>query len=207
MFSEAGFLEFLRSRRTVRQYRSGATDRELIERILEAARWAPSPHNVQPWRFAVVTDMATQDALARAMGDAWAEDLKRDGLSEEFIRLNLEGSRSRICGASAVIVVCMTEEDLDEYPDQFRQSAERTMALHSVGAAIENMCLMAHSMGLGTCWMCAPLFCPDVVVRVLGLPDGWQPQALLTIGWPAETPAAPRRKTLDALVRWYEPAK
>ncbi len=201
------FLGFLRSRRTVRQYRTEPVDRAHLEAMLEAARWAPSPHNVQPWRFAVVTDPAVKEELARAMGEVWAEDLRRDGMSEEFIHLNLEGSRSRITGAAAVVVVCMTEEDLDEYPDEFRQTAERTMALHSIGAAVQNMGLMAQHLGLGMCWMCAPLFCPQVVVRVLGLPDRWQPQALLTIGWPAETPAAPRRIPQAALVRWYEPKK
>jgi F420 biosynthesis protein FbiB-like protein len=198
-------LDFLRSRRTVRQYRPERVERTHIELLLEAARWAPSPHNVQPWRFAVLTDPGTKSALAAAMGQAWAVDLERDGMSEEFIRLNLEGSKSRLESAAAVVVVCMTEEDLDEYPDDFRASAERTMAIHSIGAAIQNMGLMAHSLGLGLCWMCAPLFCPKVVKETLDLPAEWQPQALLTLGWPAETPAAPRRKPLSTLARWFEP--
>jgi coenzyme F420-0:L-glutamate ligase/coenzyme F420-1:gamma-L-glutamate ligase len=65
----------------------------------------------------------------------------------------------------------------------------------------QNILLAAHDAGLGGCWMCAPLFCADVVRDALDLPGDWQPQALLTIGYPAET----REKTrhpLEKSVIW-----
>jgi nitroreductase len=52
--------------------------------------------------------------------------------------------------------------------------------------AAQNLLLAAHALDLGACWMCAPLFCPDLVKQTLDLPDDWQPQALLTSGYPAE---------------------
>jgi len=57
----------------------------------------------------------------------------------------------------------------------------------------QNLLLAAHHAGLGACWMCAPLFCPDVVRDALNLPDHWQPQALITLGYPAETRQRERR--------------
>ncbi len=60
------------------------------------------------------------------------------------------------------------------------------MAVQSVALAAQNMLLMAHAEGLGACWMCAPLFCPDVVRAALALPADWEAQALLTLGYPAE---------------------
>ncbi len=203
MLSPDDLLGFLKNRRTVRQYKEGEISRTQLEQLLEAARWAPSPHNAQPCRFVVVVDPDLKDRLATAMGQAWAEDLSADGMSEEFIRLNVEGSRQRINSAAAVVVVCITEQDLDQYPDARRQSCERAMAMHAVGAAVQNISLMAHAMGLGSCWMCAPLFCPEAVRDTLELPEDWEPQALLTLGWPQEHPAPPRRKSLETLVLWH----
>jgi nitroreductase len=65
----------------------------------------------------------------------------------------------------------------------------------------QNLLLATHDAGLGGCWMCAPLFCPDVVRGALDLPADWQPQALITLGYPAEI----REKTrapLETKVIW-----
>jgi nitroreductase len=67
--------------------------------------------------------------------------------------------------------------------------------------AAQNLLLAAHDVGLGTCWLCAPLFCPDVVRDVLALPDDWQPQGVITLGYPEQV----REKTrhpLEKSVVW-----
>ena len=88
-------------------------------------------------------------------------------------------------------------EDMDSYPDELRQRNEWVMAVQSTAMAAQNLLLAAHAAGLGGCWMCAPLFCPDLVVETLELPTHWQPQALLTIGYPAEEKVK-RRRPLEA---------
>jgi nitroreductase len=60
------------------------------------------------------------------------------------------------------------------------------MAVQSVALACQNLLLAAHYYGLGACWMCAPLFAPVLVRDVLQLPAAWTPQALITVGYPAE---------------------
>jgi nitroreductase len=55
------------------------------------------------------------------------------------------------------------------------------------------MLLLAHAEGLAACWMCAPLFCPDIVRMALALPADWEPQALVTLGYPA-APGRPRER-------------
>ena len=72
--------------------------------------------------------------------------------------------------------------DMDQYPDDRRQQAERVMAVQSVALAAQNLLLAAHAEGLGACWMCAPLFCPDVVRDALALPEDWEAQALIHAG-------------------------
>ena len=73
---------------------------------------------------------------------------------------------------------------MDVYPDARANQAEWIMAVQSVALACQNLLLAAHAAGLGACWMCAPLFVPDSCVRVLALPEDWQPQALITLGGP-----------------------
>ena len=176
----------IRSRRSIRRYRPDPLPRGTIDRLLEAATWAPSAHNRQPWRFAAITSLETRGRLATAMGDRLRADRSRDGDPPDAIERDVKRSYERIANAPLVIAVCLSMRDMDRYPDERRASAERTMAVQSVAMAVQNLLLTAHTLGLGACWMCAPLFCPDTVRETLRLPDDWEVQALITIGMPAD---------------------
>src|SRR5215471_9807080 len=86
----------LKSRRSVRQYQARPVPRELIEQVLEAARWAPSPHGRQPWRFVVLTRQAVKEQLTGSMGDSWKRQLQMDGQEADIVNIRLEKSRQRI---------------------------------------------------------------------------------------------------------------
>lgn len=180
-------LDALLSRRSIRRYRPDPVPVELIDAILTAATWAPSAHNRQPWRFVVIPDAAARERLAAAMGRQLRADLAADGLSPEAIERDAGRSYQRLTTAPLLIVLCMTMADMDTYPDERRQTNEWVMATQSTAMAGQNALLAAHALGLGACWVCAPLFCPAVVRAALELPDDWQPQGLLTLGYPAET--------------------
>ncbi len=192
-------LDLMRSRRSIRRYQGTPVSRELMETMLEAACWAPSAHNRQPWRFAVVESPATKHALATEMGLRLRADLERDGVSAGTIEAELARSYTRLTNAPAIIVVCMTMREMDVYPDERRRQAESTMATQSVSMAAQNILLAAHALGLGACWVCAPLFVPEVVRQVLRLPADWQPQALITVGYPAETKTKTRKPMAEVL--------
>lgn len=194
----------IRGRRSVRRFRPDPIPRATVEQILEAGRWAPSPHGTQPWRFAVLTKPAVKARLADAMGDAWLHNLAMDGQPEHIIAKRLAGSRRRLMEAPVLILLCLYLEDLDRYPDPERQAAETTMAIQSLGCAAQNMLLMAYRLGLDGGWMCAPLFCPDVARAALDLPETLTPHALLTIGHAAADPKRRERRPLSALVVKYE---
>ncbi len=176
----------IRARRSIRRYTDQLVPSDLIDQLLEAATWAPSAHNRQPWRFAVITTQDIKIRLADRMGERLRSDRVRDGDSIAAIDRDVNRSRERIISAPVVIVACLSLQNMDHYPDERRNSFERVMAVQSVAAAIQNLLLAAHESGLGACWMCAPLFCPDVVREVLHLPDDWEAQALITIGYPAD---------------------
>jgi coenzyme F420-0:L-glutamate ligase/coenzyme F420-1:gamma-L-glutamate ligase len=190
----------LRSRRTVRKYQARPVSRELIEQVLEAARWAPSPHGRQPWRFVVLTRQEVKLQLADRMGDTWRQNLEMDGQDTEIVNIRLEKSRERILKAPVIIIPCLYLEDLDRYPDEKRQADEMIMAIQSIGAAIQNMLLMAYDMGLDTGWMCAPLFCPEVVCETLDLDKRLIPHALVTMGYAAADPKRRERLPLSSLI-------
>jgi coenzyme F420-0:L-glutamate ligase/coenzyme F420-1:gamma-L-glutamate ligase len=178
--------EAIHTRPSIRHYRNQPISQEVIDQLLEAATWAPSAHNRQPWRFAVITTQAAKDRLADTMSERLRSDRSRDGDPIEAIDRDVNRSRERITSAPVVIVACLSMIDMDHYPDDRRNSMERAMAMQSVAASIQNLLLTAHDLGLGACWMCAPLFCPEVVRTALDLPDDWEAQALITIGYPAD---------------------
>jgi F420 biosynthesis protein FbiB-like protein len=179
--------EVIHSRRSIRRFENLAVPAEMIDRLLDAACQAPSAHNRQPWRFAVIQSDDTKRRLAAAMGERLRLDLAADGLPPEQIERDAGRSYNRITGAPLLILLCLTLADMDHYPDEDRAQNERLMAVQSAAMAGQNLLLAAHALGLGACWLCAPLFCGDTVRDTLDLPDNWQPQGLITLGYPAET--------------------
>ena len=189
------------ARRMIRRYTAQPIAREIIQQLLEAAVRAPSPHNRQPWRFAIVMG-DTQIRLAQAMGDQLRLDLAADGVPAEAIERDAGRSYQRITSAPAGILACLSLRDMDRYPDERRNTAERWMAGQAVAAASQNILLRATELGLGACWMCAPLFCGEAVSGALTLPEDWEPQALITLGYAADEGRDRERLPLDDVVIW-----
>jgi PPOX class probable F420-dependent enzyme len=194
----------VRGRRSVRAFQERPVPRPLVEQVLDAARWAPSPHGRQPWRFVVLTQRAAKQRLADAMAVEWERNLAMDGQDAGIVGIRLAKSRERMLGTPVLVILCLYLEELDHYPDAGRQAAEGTMAVQSLGAAAQNMLLTAYSLGLDGGWMCAPLFCPDVVVGALDLDPALIPHALLTFGYAARDPVRRPRKPLEDLIVKYE---
>ena len=198
------FPRLVRERRSVRHFRPDPVPRPVVEALIEAAGWAPSPHGRQPWRFAVVTRQAVKVGLADAMGAAWVEQLAMDGQDAETVAARLAGSRRRLLGAPVLIVPCLYTADLDRYPDPDRQAAEELMAVQSLGAAVQNLLLAAYDRGLDAGWMCAPLFCPDTVRDALGLASDLSPQAIITVGHALQDPQRRGRLPVERLIVRYD---
>jgi coenzyme F420-0:L-glutamate ligase/coenzyme F420-1:gamma-L-glutamate ligase len=200
--SAASAHRLMRGRRSIRRYRPDAVGRDVLERLFLSAASAPSAHNRQPWRYLVIEDASAKAALARAMGERLAADRARDGDSGDAIAGDVARSHARITGAPVLVLVCLTLEEADVYPDEARSHAEFLMAAQSTAMATQNFLLAAHAEGLAACWMCAPLFCSEVVRANLDVPPAWQPQGLITLGFPADAGRDRPRKPLAAFVRY-----
>jgi len=169
----------------------------VIQNILSTATYAPSAHNRQPWRFCVVTDLSVKSQLADAMAVDFARDLTRDGVSPEKIQAQLKRSKDRINAAPVAILLCLDMSEMDSYPDEKRQYAERMMAIQSVAAAGLQLLLAAHAEGLGGVWVCSPLFAGETIQNTLDLPQAWEPQALFFVGYPDASPEVRERKLVE----------
>lgn len=191
----------IKNRRSLRWYRPDPVSDELIRQLLTAAIWAPSAHNRQPWRFVVVQSLDAKQRLAGAMATRWLEDGVIRSQTYHKAQARIEKSKKRLVEAPVLIVVGMTMADMDRYPDARRRQAERDMAVQSVAMAGQNLLLMAHARGLAACWICAPLFCPDVVRDVLDLAGDFEALGLITLGYPREQDKAREKERLPLETR------
>lgn len=184
---------FLEARRSIRSFTTDSVPRELLDTLVEAACLAPAPHHSRPWRFVVVDTAEAKTALADGMGARWRADLEGDEVPTSRIDELVASSHAKIETAPALILGCLTWDGLDRYPDETRQRAEWGMALLSLGAAVENLMLAATENGLASCWVAAPIFCPEPARDALSLPHPWLPHALILLGRPNPSYSPPRR--------------
>ena len=198
----ADLQQFLRSRRSIRKFSDTPVSVDTLQKIIETATFAPSAHNRQPWRFAVLTDSPPKEHLADAMGADFRRDLERDNLPEEEIARRLEHSRRRIVDSPIVIILCMDTSEMDSYPDPIRQTAERTMSIQSVANAGVLLQLAAHAEGLSSVWTCGPLFTQKIISEALELQKNWEPQAMFFIGYPADEPKEKQLKPITEIAKY-----
>lgn len=191
--------EWILSRRSIRRYRPDPVPLAWVEELLRLAGQAPSAHNRQPWRWVVVHNDEAKQRLAEAMGRDFRRDLLRDGKPPDEADALVRRSHARLQGAPILVLPCLTMAEMDAYPDPDRQRCEWQMAVQSVALACGSLMLGAHAMGLGSCWICAPIFCVATVQRALDLPREWEPQGLITLGWPADAGRERPRKPLAAV--------
>lgn len=200
--SNKTFSEVVAGRRSIRVFKDTPVPRHALESALAYATLAPSAHNRQPWRFAVITEEDQKMSLANAMGQRLERDRARDGDDQKVIEKDAAQSFTRLTQAGAIILLCLTMEDMDSYPDAPRNLQERQMAIQSVAMAGQNLLLGLHAEGLGACWMCAPLFAPEEVVACFDLPPAWEPQGLIIVGYPLQTSPKKSRKSPEEVIQW-----
>lgn len=197
------FIEILRTRRSIRRYNGRVPDRTIIERLIEAACWAPSNHNRQGWKFLVFEDRTQARALAERIRQHVREAVARSnriaaGQADEIVHY---------AGAfedAPVVILAMHKR----IPAVGRELLDQTASPLASGEAIstamavQNLCLAAHALGVGTCVMTAPLLAGEVWAGLSDLPAGFEPTCLVTLGYPTDQPEPPRRKDLKHVVEY-----
>jgi nitroreductase len=164
--------EAIKGRRSIRAFKPQDVSEETVEKLIDAARHAPSAGNVQPWEFIIARNMETKKKLARAaFNQAFVEE------------------------APIVIVVCA-----DENRSSLRYDirGEILYCIQDTAAATQNILLTAYSLGLGTCWIGA--FNEDEAKKVLKTPVGIRPVVMIPIGYSDRAPSQRGRRSLNQII-------
>ena len=161
--------EAIATRRSIRKFTVQDVPMEILGIIMDAGRYAPSTNNIQNWRFVIVKNPESKQRLAEAsLQQMW------------------------IAEAPVIIVVCAETEKIKRF---YGVRGERLYAVQNCAAAIQNMLLTAHALGLAATWVGA--FDETMLARTIGIPEDVRPQAIIPIGYPDETVPAPTHYTLE----------
>ena len=213
--------EAIKGRRSVRKYKKGVSiPKEHLEAILEAAIWAPSSTNVQPWRFIVVTQRPLIAQMAQAVFDKF-QDLSRRAYEAGEKRVAAFCRFMRSYGgffgeAAAVIVACTERYDISRFGlDEYALMAKveglggpdlegilvRTVE-KSVAMAVQNLLLKAYELGYGSCVMDSPLAVEEEIKEMLGIGEDLRVVMVIPLGVPVQEAKAPARMPLSEVVRY-----
>jgi len=161
--------ECIKTRRTVRKFKDIEVPWDNVVKLLEAGKSAPSSGNIQNWKFIVIKDKAARVQVAEYCGNQmWI--------------------------AKAPVLIAVVA-DVDKAKRFYGIRGERLYSCQNCAAAIQNMLLMAHSLGLGGAWI--GYIEEDKIIPMLTLPPGIRPQGIIAVGFPAEEPPAPPKYTLE----------
>jgi nitroreductase len=164
--------ECIKTRRTVRKFKDLEVPWDDVVKLLEAGKSAPSSGNIQNWKFIIVTDKDAKTELAEYCGNQlW------------------------MAAAPLLIVVVA---DVDKAKRFYGIRGERLYSIQNCAAAIENILLIAHSLGLGAAWV--GYMEEYKIGPALTLPEGIRPQGIVAIGYPAENPPCPPKYTLEGVM-------
>ncbi|WP_424766996.1 nitroreductase family protein [Paenibacillus sp. sgz302251] len=185
--------EAIRSRRSIGRVKKDPVDRELIEKLLEAAAWAPSHHNTQPWTFIVMTGEGRAklgEGYARVSAEAVPE------LSGQPLEERLAKERAKAYRAPIVIAVVCSPSD--------NPRAVLAEELAAAQAAVQNLLLAAHANGLGAIWRSGePMYHP-LMKETFGLAAEEQIVGFVYLGYPDMAAPQPQRTAVGAKTVWVE---
>jgi nitroreductase len=165
--------EVVKTRRTIREFTDDMVPKEIVEKILDLARWSPSGGNVQDWRFVIVTDKRLLKAI-KMFSPGWIGG-----------------------GNPIAIVICSDRQWAYEKAGPLGRDR---MYLVNAGIVAQTIALLAHSLGLGTNMIMS--FSREAIKQILSLPESWEPVMIILVGYPRQIPEPPPRLPLDKLVMW-----
>ncbi len=204
------FFEVVDTRYSTRMWEDYTPPMEDIKRIINSARVAPSACNDQNWEFVVVLNQDTKEKMAQEISKLYDEVSQKMEDDKIRIRVKRFKNHSTFFTNAPIVVACVLKNHpqfLEGVLEKTGFSKEESVRMRpdsqmlSIGGAIENMCLSAHALGLGACWMVAPVMAQEGLKKVLGIAQEDWLVTLLPIGKPKPINARAHKKPLDEVMR------
>jgi nitroreductase len=168
------FLEVVKERRSIRNYKEDPVSEETLDQILEAVRWSPSWANTQCWEVVMVRDPGTKQKL------------------QEIMAKGNPGTRA-IVEAPVVLALCAKLKSSGYYKEMVTTKFGDWF-MFDLGLAAQTLCLAAHNLGLGT--VITGLFDQDQAAAILKVPQGYELVVMIPLGYPAKGTGAPKRREI-----------
>ncbi len=199
------FLELVRGRRSIRKFRQDPLPREALRRVIEAASWAPSASNRQDWEFRVVTSSSVKEKMQDIVRSRWESVL--DKSSSEVIKEELQKYVSLFdwfSHAPALIIISAKRPESFLYHILGDAAGDVAGTDISAAMAAQNLMLAAHASGIGSCCVTGPLAAQEELKELLEIGKGRKIVCLIALGYPAEQPEAPLRKSVERVSKYIE---
>lgn len=189
-------MEVIRSRRSIRRYKTDPISDEEVMKVLEASRWAPSGADFQPWEFVVVRDRERLRQIADVFSQINAIVREKD---PGF------GSSPRapvwMQDVPVMIVVCADPRTKEAYPKPMPDATKEETLCLSMGAAVQNLHLAAAALGFGgSAWLTVHETVQDSLRQILGIPDRLRIMLCCPLGYPATSSASRSRRPAQEFV-------
>jgi len=184
----------IETRQSVSRVKQDPVPRDLIERVLESGVHAPNHKITEPWRFHVFTGKG-RGGLARARAETARLSAEAEGEHGDMVAGRVSRERKKAFRAPVVIAVISVAG---------RDEVETRENYAACAAAVQNMQLTAHSLGLATIWRTGPVAYHEHMRRFLGLEEGDTIVAYLYLGYPDMGERPRRRRPAAELTVWHE---
>lgn len=184
-------LKSIKERRSIRNYTKEKVSKKIIEDILDCGRLAPSAKNRQPWYF-VVVENDTKDKIADMMINYTINNDDTIERKKLGYRSSVNPTANIIKQAPILILIFREKDDNWIVGDNL-----------SIGACVENMCLRATDLGIGSLWIRDTVYVADEIAKMLNH-QNMELNCALALGYAKESPKERPRKKLKDIMEWYD---
>jgi nitroreductase len=203
--------QIIKNRRSIRKFKDIAVPKEIITSLIEAAQSAPSASNSQPWCFYVLQDSKRIMQLKTLVSNATSDIT--NSIDERFKKQFQDYSHffTSFHQAPCLIIPVYREynfltqtlkNDTTESEKKRILKLESNSALASTAMAVQNLMLSAQSKELGTTCMTGPILAEQNIKKNLKIPEKWTIACFIAVGYPDETPAPPKKRSMERVIKW-----
>lgn len=203
MLDYEGLLELVKKRRSIRKFKPEMVPDELINKILDVARWAPSGANHQPWEFIVIKDKTVKDKIVAIVHESLRNNQKLEKTRETDMQHPSSTRPVEELGfSSGPVFIIVVGDPRTRQAQVMAAQLEQNSYISSMANAFLYMHLAATSLGLGSQWLSSShqALAQARIKQELGIPSGYNIYDMFVLGYPDHSPKPRRVRELKEIV-------